>query len=84
MVSNIQPSYPVAVTPTTQSVRDNFQAAHDEITALQAAPPTLPISGGTLTGPLTLPGLRITGLPTSPAGLPPGTIWSNGGVLCVA
>jgi hypothetical protein len=39
----------------------------------------LPLTGGTLTGPLTL-----TALPTSASGLPAGTVWSNGGVLCVA
>jgi hypothetical protein len=26
----------------------------------------------------------LSGLPTSPAGLPSGAVWSNGGVLCVA
>jgi hypothetical protein len=32
------------------------------------------------------PFLPLTGvvLPTSPIGLPPGTLWNNGGVLCVA
>lgn len=37
MTSNINPGNPVSFTPTTQSVRDNFQAAHNEITALQLA-----------------------------------------------
>ena len=36
MTSTINASYPVEGTPTTISVRENFQAAHDEITALQA------------------------------------------------
>jgi hypothetical protein len=57
MVSNIQPDDPISGDPTTQSVRDNFQAAADEITALQAAfdaAPWLPLSGGTLTGNLTI------------------------------
>lgn len=36
MTSSIDPSVPVAVSPTTQSVRTNFQHAYDEITALQA------------------------------------------------
>jgi hypothetical protein len=46
--------------------------------------PVLPIAGGTLTGRLTAPTLTLSGLPTSPAGLPSGAVWSNGGVLCVA
>lgn len=37
MSSNINPSYPAAQTPTTQSVRDNFTAAKSEIEALQTA-----------------------------------------------
>ncbi len=36
MTSAIDPTKPEFGTPTTQSVRDNFQAAHDEIEALQA------------------------------------------------
>ena len=35
MSSNINPALPVAGTPTTQSVRDNFAAAKNEIDALQ-------------------------------------------------
>ncbi len=55
MVSAINPANPVYGSPTTQSVRDNFQHAHDEITALQAAIPTLlPLAGGTMTGPIVL------------------------------
>jgi hypothetical protein len=40
-------------------------------------------AGGTVPGG---PFLPLTGvvLPTSPIGLPPGTLWNNGGVLCVA
>jgi hypothetical protein len=37
MASNIDPSVPVQGNPTTLSVRDNFQAAADEVSALQAA-----------------------------------------------
>jgi hypothetical protein len=54
MASTIDPTFPVAVNPTTQSVRDNFQHAHDEISALQAG--SLPLAGGTMTGPLVLSG----------------------------
>lgn len=36
MTSQIDPTLPVYGTPTTASVRANFQTAHDEITALQA------------------------------------------------
>jgi hypothetical protein len=36
MTSQIDPTLPIAGTPTTASVRANFQTAHDEITALQA------------------------------------------------
>jgi hypothetical protein len=60
MVSAINPAYPVTGNPTTQSVRDNFQHAHDEISALQAAPGggsgtvtsiafQAPLTGGTIT-----------------------------------
>lgn len=37
MPSNVDPAVPVAGTPTTQSVRDNFAVAKTEIEALQAA-----------------------------------------------
>jgi hypothetical protein len=48
--SQIDPQYPVYGTPTTQSVRDNFQAAKDEIETLQLA--KLDLAGGTMTGPI--------------------------------
>jgi len=35
-MSNINPAYPAATSATTQSVRDNFQAAYTEITQLSA------------------------------------------------
>jgi hypothetical protein len=63
MVSAINPAYPVTGNPTTQSVRDNFQHAHDEITALQNTPPgsgigtvnvTAPITGGGSTATVTV------------------------------
>jgi hypothetical protein len=55
MVSNVNPAYPVAVSPTTASVRGNFQAAHDEISALQTSDAAkLPLAGGTMTGPIVL------------------------------
>jgi len=51
MTSAIDPTVPVAGTPTTASVRGNFQIAHDEITALQATTPapstTPPLMDGT-------------------------------------
>lgn len=37
MTSQIDPTQPVEGTPTTASVRQNFQTAHDEITALQTS-----------------------------------------------
>jgi hypothetical protein len=37
MTSQIDPTLPIVGTPTTASVRANFQTAHDEITALQNA-----------------------------------------------
>lgn len=40
MPSSIDPANPAEGTPTTQSVRDNFQFAKDEIEALQLAMPT--------------------------------------------
>jgi len=50
MTSHINPAMPVAGTPTTQSVRDNFATAASEISALQVAvgapPPSSLISTG--------------------------------------
>ena len=51
------------------------------------------VAGAALTGtvaalranvPMTLPGLQLTNLQSSPVGLPPGTIWNNAGVLSIA
>jgi hypothetical protein len=50
MVSAIDPSFPVFGTPTTVTVRQNFQAAHDEIEDLQTT--KLGLDGGTMTGPI--------------------------------
>ena len=47
--------------------------------------PFVPLDGSTpMTGKLTAPALTLTSLPTSNAGLPPGTLWNNGGFVCVA
>jgi hypothetical protein len=47
--------------------------------------PFLPIIGGTITGDLTVDGhLILPNLPTSNAGLAPGTLWNNGGFLAIA
>ena len=57
MTSAIDSTVPVAGTPTTASVRNNFSIAASEITALQTQTtggPFLRLSGGTLTGPLLL------------------------------
>jgi hypothetical protein len=48
MVSQINPSLPVTGLPTTISVRENFGIARDEISALQAGGPFLPLTGGTI------------------------------------
>jgi hypothetical protein len=50
MVSGIDPSFPVFGTPTTESVRNNFQAAKDDIEDLQAT--KLGLDGGDLHGQL--------------------------------
>jgi hypothetical protein len=47
-VSQINPAYPVYGTPTTVTVRNNFQAAKDEIEELQNE--KLDLAGGTMTG----------------------------------
>ena len=58
MPSNIDITKPIYGTPTTQSVRDNFEIAQVEISNLQAITnkgPFVPIAGGvTMTGFLTL------------------------------
>ncbi len=55
MTSAIDPTVPVTGTPTTASVRANFQTAHDEISALQAAGPYAPLASPALTGNPTAP-----------------------------
>jgi hypothetical protein len=57
MPSRIDATQPQYGTPTTESVRTNFQTAADEITALQAATtdgPWMPLDGGTMRGALML------------------------------
>ena len=63
MTSAINPANPVHGNPTTESVRDNFAIAAQEISNLQTQVaglmlnmPYLPLSGATMTGPLTLVG----------------------------
>jgi hypothetical protein len=59
MTSNIDPTVPVSGQPTTASVRQNFQTAATEITALQNATngsPFLPLAGGNMTGAIYLAG----------------------------
>jgi hypothetical protein len=50
LVSAIDPNFPVFGTPTTASVRQNFQAAVDEIEALQIT--KLDLAGGAMSGPI--------------------------------
>jgi hypothetical protein len=61
MTSAINPDNPVHGNPTTQSVRDNFAIAKQEISDLQSLMaalminvPYLPLAGSAMTGPLTL------------------------------
>ena len=60
MTSQINPAFPVYGTPTTQSVRDNFNHAKAEISDLQdvrtANYPYLPLAGGSMNGSLLLAG----------------------------
>ena len=61
--------------------------AHGDAIAGVSGGPFLPLTGGNLAGPgnLTVAGLlTLPNLPTSNAGLPPGTLWNNGGFVCVA
>ena len=76
MTSAINPANPVHGNPTTESVRDNFAIAAQEISNLQTQVaglmlnmPYLPLSGATMTGPLTL-----VGEPTAPDRRPPKTM----------
>jgi hypothetical protein len=62
MASAINDNYPVQGNPTTQSVRDNFAIAKNEITNLQSQlagvllnMPYLPLAGAQMTGPMLLP-----------------------------
>ena len=51
---------------------------------LSSGGPFLPLSGGTVTGKLSLTGgMNIKNLQTTPTGLTSGDVWFNGGVLCV-
>jgi hypothetical protein len=47
--------------------------------------PTLSATAAALTAsaPVVLPGLTLTQLPSSPTGLPTGSVWNNGGVLSI-
>lgn len=57
-MSNIDPTKPVYGSPTTESVRNNFLIAKNEITSLEnktTEAPFLPIAGGYMTGAITLP-----------------------------
>ena len=57
MTSQIDVTKPVFGTPTTQSVRDNFATAANEITVLQnqtSGSPFLPLLGGRMTGAMYL------------------------------
>jgi hypothetical protein len=67
MVSNIDPTVPSSPTAYTADMRANFAAAKEEIEELQAlsvgSGSFLPLTGGTLTGPLVLP----LGTPSTPA-----------------
>jgi hypothetical protein len=63
MASAINDNYPVQGNPTTQSVRDNFAIAKNEITNLQTQVagvllnmPYMPLAGATMTGPMILHG----------------------------
>jgi outer membrane murein-binding lipoprotein Lpp len=63
MASAINDNYPVQGNPTTQSVRDNFAIAKNEITNLQSQlagvllnMPYMPLAGAAMTGPLILHG----------------------------
>jgi hypothetical protein len=59
MTSNIDPTIPVEGNPTTASVRANFAEAAVEISALQASAagaPFLSLSGGAMSGALSLAG----------------------------
>ena len=64
MASNIDPTKPTHDNPQTSDVRANFQAAHDEITELQAEVSYLSIG---ITGPT---GPSLIG-PTGPSGSSP-------------
>ena len=57
MTSQIDTTKPIFGTPTTQSVRDNFTTAANEISVLQeqvSGSPFLPIAGGRMTGAMYL------------------------------
>jgi hypothetical protein len=57
MASQIQPQFPEFGTPTTLSVRQNFEAAKNEIEDLQAD--KLDLAGGAMTGAIVLAPAQI-------------------------
>jgi hypothetical protein len=56
-VSGIDTTVPIFGRPTTESVRNNFQIAKDEIEDLQNS--KLDLAGGTMTGPIVLVATQI-------------------------
>jgi len=72
MASAINDNFPAHGNPTTQSVRDNFTIAKNEITNLQNQMqgvmlnmPYMPLAGATMTGPMML--MRAPIEPMEPA-----------------
>jgi hypothetical protein len=73
-MSAIDPTVPVFGMPTTASVRENFQIAHDEMEAVEAAIlrlegevlDRLPFIGGTMTGPLILAAYPLDPMEATP------------------
>lgn len=87
-MANSNPGFAAGQIPTAPQWNAPFTSKVDEVDGNIVSPTISGTVAGspTYTGSITWTGaaLIMNNLPTSNAGLAPGTIWSNEGVLCIA